>query len=171
MKLLKLLRCCAVVWASVCTAIPHLAYGATPMGSAAATVHDVALQAGGVLSGQVLDSQGAPAALTRVVLAQNMQATATTQTDAQGRFEFAGLKSGVYQVATEKGGAVYRLWSAGTAPPAAQAQALVVNGDTVVRGALGQGGLINFLSNPWVLGGIVAAAIAIPLALDDDDAS
>jgi hypothetical protein len=31
--------------------------------------------------------------------------------------------------------------------------------------------VIRFLSNPWVLGGIVAAAIAIPLALDDDDAS
>jgi hypothetical protein len=31
--------------------------------------------------------------------------------------------------------------------------------------------VIGFLSSPWVLAGIVAAAIAIPLALDDDDAS
>jgi len=31
----------------------------------------------------------------------------------------------------------------------------------------------DFLSNPWVLGGVVATAIAIPLALssDDDDSS
>ncbi len=30
-------------------------------------------------------------------------------------------------------------------------------------------GRSSFLSNPWVLGGIVAAAIAIPLAIHDDD--
>jgi hypothetical protein len=38
--------------------------------------------------------------------------------------------------------------------------------------ARGQGeSVLRFLSNPWVLGSLVAAAIAIPLALDDDDAS
>ena len=31
------------------------------------------------------------------------------------------------------------------------------------------GGRYGFLTNPFVIGGIVAAAIAIPLALDDDD--
>ena len=31
------------------------------------------------------------------------------------------------------------------------------------------GGLLGFLSNPWVIAGGIAAAIAIPLALDDDD--
>ena len=31
--------------------------------------------------------------------------------------------------------------------------------------------VLGFLTNPWVLAGIVAAAIALPLALDDDDAS
>jgi hypothetical protein len=36
-------------------------------------------------------------------------------------------------------------------------------------GLLGRGG--GILTNPWVLGAGVAAAIAIPLALDDDDAS
>lgn len=40
----------------------------------------------------------------------------------------------------------------------------------VSGGGLGSSGL-RFLNNPWVLGGIVAAAIAIPLALDSDDAS
>ncbi len=35
----------------------------------------------------------------------------------------------------------------------------------------GGGGLLGLLSNPWVIGAGVAAAIAIPLALDDDDAS
>lgn len=40
-------------------------------------------------------------------------------------------------------------------------------------GGWSPGGTLGFLSNPWVLAGIVAAAIAIPLAVsaDDDDAS
>jgi predicted ribosomally synthesized peptide with nif11-like leader len=40
--------------------------------------------------------------------------------------------------------------------------------DGVVGGA---GPLRGWLSNPWVLGAIVACAIAIPLAVDGDDAS
>ena len=45
----------------------------------------------------------------------------------------------------------------------------MVKGQNVVRGA--NAPILAFLANPWVLAGIVAAAIAIPLALDDDDAS
>ncbi len=33
----------------------------------------------------------------------------------------------------------------------------------------GGGGGFGFLANPWIIGGAVAAAIAIPLALDDND--
>jgi hypothetical protein len=99
------------------------------------------------------------------------RAVASTQTGVDGRFAIAGVKAGVYEVATSQGVTVCRLWAPRTAPPAAQSDALVVHGGSVVRGAQGGGGVIGFLSNPWVLGGIVAAAIAIPLALDDDDAS
>lgn len=38
-------------------------------------------------------------------------------------------------------------------------------------GGAPQGGLLRVLSNPWVIGSAVALAIALPLALDDDDAS
>ena len=47
----------------------------------------------------------------------------------------------------------------------------MVNSDEVARANLGNGGLGGMLANPWVLGLIVAAAIAIPIALDDSDAS
>ena len=42
-----------------------------------------------------------------------------------------------------------------------------------VTGGFGRGGSLGWLANPWVLAGIVATAIAIPLAShdDDDDAS
>jgi len=44
--------------------------------------------------------------------------------------------------------------------------------ESVVGGG-GGGSYLPWLANPWVLAGIVAAAIAIPLAIagDDDDAS
>jgi hypothetical protein len=39
-------------------------------------------------------------------------------------------------------------------------------------GGFYQGRAINFFTNPWALGAVVAAAIAVPLAIDDsDDAS
>jgi Carboxypeptidase regulatory-like domain len=187
MRVLKLLRGCTIALASVGTLIPHVALGAGATGSQVAeprnqvaeprnaagviAIYDVALRPGGVLQGQVVDPQGRPAAATRVVLAQEGKPTAATQTDAQGRFTFTGLKGGVYQLATAQGGGMYRLWTPGAAPPAAHADALVVSGDAVVRGGMGNGGVLSFLANPWVLGAMVAAAIAIPLALDHKNAS
>ncbi len=38
-------------------------------------------------------------------------------------------------------------------------------------GGCAGGGMLGILSNPWFIGAAVAAAIAIPLAVDDDDAS
>lgn len=178
MRVLKLLRSCTIALASVGTLMPHAALGAGATGSqvaeprpaaAAVAIYDVALRPGGILQGQVVDPQGAPAAATRVVLAQEGKPQAATQTDAQGHFSFPGLKGGVYQLATAQGGGMYRLWTPGAAPPAAHADALVVSGDAVVRGAMGNGGIISFLANPWVLGAMVAAAIAIPLALDHNN--
>lgn len=145
--------------------------------SAAGAVRDVALRDGGRLTGQVLDVAGAPVADTAVAVVDRGRVLASTQTGADGRFAISGVRAGVYEVATCSGVTVCRLWAPQTAPPAAQADAMVIHGDTVVRGeaacrpcapagGIGQGGVIRFLSNPWVLGGIVAAAIAIPLALD-----
>jgi hypothetical protein len=134
-------------------------------------VRDVALHDDGTLTGQVLDTSGKPVTGTTVAVIHQGRAVATSETGANGRFTIGGVKAGVYEVATSNGVTVCRLWTPRTAPPAAQADALVVHGDTVVRGAVCDGRVIGFLSSPWVLAGIVAAAIAIPLALDDDDAS
>ncbi len=167
-----------VASASLGMVLPHSAYAASTSAArpAVSAVRDVALQDGGSLTGQVLDAAGTPVVGTAVAVLDQGHAVATTQTGAEGRFAVSGVKAGVYEVATSNGVTVCRLWAPRTAPPAAQADALVVHGDTVVRGGgecapAGRGGVIGFLSNPWVLGGIVAAAIAVPLALDDDDAS
>jgi len=38
-----------------------------------------------------------------------------------------------------------------------------------ITGGYYQGGRLSFLTNPWILGSIVAAAIAVPLAIHDSD--
>lgn len=130
---------------------------------------DLALGPGGVLKGQVVDAQGAPCANAPVRLVKSGLGAKTTipcRTDADGRFQFAGLSGGVYSVETTAGVMVYRVWAPNTAPPSAIAEALVVEGQAV------RGNLSNVPPLGWALIGLgVAAAIAIPLALDDDDAS
>jgi len=180
MRLRQLLGGILVALASCGVIFPQGVYAAStqPMRPASSAVRDVALRDGGHLTGQVLDAAGTPVADTAVAVVDRGRVLASTQTGADGRFAIAGVKAGVCEVATTNGATVCRLWAPRTAPPAAQADALVIHGDTVVRGGddcnacppsggVGQGGVIRFLSNPWVLGGIVAAAIAIPLVLDD----
>jgi len=173
MKLVAIVRGTLVALASIGVLLPQLALGADtfqPSQSALNTaVRDVALQTDGLLKGQVLDMQGAPVPGIPVVVVRQGKPIATTKTGADGSFSVAGLSGGVYQIVTAQGGAVYRLWAPRTAPPGATASALIVNGDTVVRGGMGGGGLIGFLANPWVLGAIVATAIALPLVLDEDE--
>jgi hypothetical protein len=144
---------------------PHLAAGA----GQSSAIRDVALQTGGVMHGQVVDAQGNPCDQVAVRVARTSDPTplAVVQTDSQGRFAVSGLSGGVYRVETPAGAAMYRLWAPNTAPPSATTSALVLQGDPTMRGNLGGLGWFG-----WTLIGLgVAAAIAIPLALDDDDAS
>ncbi len=171
MRLRKFFCGMLVALASLGMVLPQNAFAASTQLSrpASTAVRDVALHDGGSLTGQVLDVSGTPVSGTAVAVIGQSGPVASTQTNADGRFAISGVKAGVYEVATTNGVTVCRLWAPRTAPPAAQSDALVVHGNTVVRGGHGGGGVIGFLSNPWVLGGIVAAAIAIPLILDDDD--
>jgi hypothetical protein len=70
------------------------------------------------------------------------------------------------------GGSVHlcRCWAAGTAPPAAQGEVLLVPIGLVERG---QRPIGEILANPILIGLIIAAAIALPIAVHNskDDAS
>lgn len=150
---------------------PQIAFAATPAGSTQAvqaTATDVALH-GDMLAGQLVNAQGAPLAGAKVTVSQGNWAVAEATTNAEGIFAVHKLKGGVYTVDAAGTQGIYRVWTANTAPPAAKPAILMVHGDA----ARGQfvGGLLGPLGNPWVLGAIVAGAIAIPIALDDDDAS
>ncbi len=146
----------------------------SPVAAAPLTVapKDVTLHEGGVLLGQVVDAQGANVALTQVTLYAGGKEIARTQSDNTGKFSISGLKGGVYQVASANNRGVYRLWSPQTAPPAAGRGVMLVSGSDIARGQGGSpfGGVVNWIAkHPIMTAGAVAAAIAIPIALDDDD--
>jgi hypothetical protein len=159
----------AVALACVGTIVPERVIAATPA-APQPLIRDVALGTNSTFSGQVVDSQGLPQAGTDVTVWQSDTKVAAAKTDADGRFAIAGLRSGVHQVAAGQAVNVYRFWAPKTAPPAAGNEVLIVGDQPVTRGNFG-GGFVRFFTNPWVLAGIVAAAIAIPIALNNDDDS
>jgi hypothetical protein len=129
----------------------------------APSVLDVRLHDGNVLLGHVLDQNGAGKAFVPVVLYEGGQKLAETRTDAVGQFGFRNLRGGVYQLTAAGGTGAYRFWAHGTAPPSAQAGAVVYADTDVVRGNLGR--LKFWLSHPVVIGGAVITAVAVPVIL------
>jgi hypothetical protein len=132
-------------------------------------VPDVRLYEGGVLYGQVVNEENAPVSEADVVLRAAERQLATAKTDRSGRFAFRGLQSGVYRMSTTAGEGVYRVWNADVAPPAAGPQAILVS--YTVRGQCGMHTFRNLMANPLVIAGIVAAAVAIPVALHNSKKS
>ena len=139
--------------------------------------NDVALGEGGVLLGQVMDSQGIATAHATVTLADHQQEITRVRTDELGKFSVPNLRGGVYQISYRGQTTLYRLWAANTAPPVAQQSVtLVTNGD-VVRGQYGNspgpfGSIAQWVADhPLITASAVGAAIAIPIALNDDNDS
>jgi len=138
---------------------------------------DVVLQDRGVLLGRIVDSQGVAVPNAPVSLQKGGIEVARVVSDDAGRFQAQGLKGGVYQVASTGHQGVYRLWAPHTAPPAA-ARGLSLRSQPVdvVRGQYGPGPGNPFSAagqwiaeHPIITAAGVAAAIAIPIAVSDDD--
>jgi hypothetical protein len=134
-------------------------------------IRDVALQPGGVLNGQVLDEQAVAQSHAKIAVVYRGEPLTVTETDQDGRFLLTGLEPGIYELHLAQGGGAYRVWAPRTAPPAAEQSVLLVQDSRVVRGMHNGHEAFGWLANPWVLAGIVALAIALPLALSDNDAS
>jgi hypothetical protein len=164
MKTARLVRCVVVVLATVGTCVPQVALAVETAPKPA--VVDIALRDGGTLHGQVVDLQGASVQGVPVSIKAQDRNVATVTTAADGRFAVPGLRGGVYHVAAADGQGVYRLWSAGTAPPSAQQGAIVYtqNGE-------GRSTWKMLLTNPIVIAGLVATAIAVPVALANSHSS
>jgi hypothetical protein len=163
MKMGRFVRGMMISLATLGVCLPGLAYAASQPTPPA--VIDVAMADGGVLHGQVVDLQGRDATgLPVSVRAQNQQVLRTT-TAKDGHFTVQGLRGGVYQVATGEGQGVYRLWTAKAAPPSAQKNAIVFTQATGPAAGAAGGGLKMLLTNPIVIAGGVATAVAVPVAI------
>jgi hypothetical protein len=170
------LACVAMIMPSSALAIEPAANksDATAQASEVTAQHsDVALRPGGILVGQVVDQQGAVKPGTVVSVQYSDYEVARTTTDDNGVFAAQGLRGGQYQLVTDDGISVCRLWAPDTAPPAARPAALVVSGNRVVRGQWGGGPMHQWIdwvkAHPYITAGVIATAIAIPLAIADDD--
>ena len=165
---MKLKRFQTVLAAVACVGIvcPPTALAAAPPNGA----KDVALAPGGVLVGQVVDQQGAVRAGSTVRIQQGDQEIVRTQTDKNGVFAAQGLRGGQYLIVSDDGQSICRLWAPNTAPPAASDGVVVVTGQDVVRGQYGGGRWLDWVrSHPYITAGIVAAAIATPIAIAAND--
>jgi hypothetical protein len=133
-------------------------------------VVDLRLNEQGMLCGSVLDAAGRPQADQIVLLHQQNATLAQARTDARGQFAFPHVRSGIYQVTATSGTALCRVWTHEAAPPLARDSLKLADGSTVMRG---QQPLYCLFTNPWVLGALIAAAVAIPIAVHEaqDDSS
>ena len=142
-----------------------------PAASVSQAVQDVALSADRSLSGVVLDMQGQPRAGSLVLVDGNAAGPQRAVTDSQGRFTIANLRGGVYRITTPRGAVICRIWSPGTAPPTARSGALIIEMSDVVRGQF-YGPAGQFIANPWVLAGVLTAAVTVAaIAADTDSGS
>ena len=179
MKPIKLLKNLAVTAAAlgVLFPFPTLINAAeiTAASRQVETVRDLALGAGGVLSGQVVTKDGLPDRGVAVSVIRDGNTVATVKTDEHGAFAVAGLSGGVYAITSGKAAGVVRAWSPQSAPPAASQGVLLVPSDITVRG---QGRLHDWLHDhdglslaQIGLGGLLVlglVATIVVVSLDND---
>ncbi|MBI2478565.1 MAG: carboxypeptidase regulatory-like domain-containing protein [Planctomycetia bacterium] len=131
-------------------------------------VVDVELMPGGILAGQVVDSSGRPDVGQAIVVRQSTREPIVTFSDQAGRFRVSGLSAGLCQIAHRESAIACRCWSPRTAPPAAERELLLTSGATVERG---QRPFADLLCGPVLIGMIIGAAIAIPIAIHNSKKS
>ena len=140
------------------------AHGAPAIpGFEAPLISDIALGPGGTLAGQVVSEAGQGVPGIPVTVRHNETVVATTTSGAEGKFIVGGLQGGIFHVSAGQGLEIYRLWAPETAPPAAGKVALIVHNGITVRGQVSSIG--KFLANPLLIAGIVAVAVAVPIAV------
>ena len=158
--------------------LPSVSFGASPT----TAVHDVALRADHSLHGRVVDLQGKGRANLPVSIIQAGNVVGKATTDADGRFVMADLKGGKYSLQTAEQLVHYRAWANNAAPPTVMDPVIYSNPLAHAHGPLGghlgpaavktfggvSGAVRNLLSSPIGMAA-VAAAIAVPIAVDNDN--
>ena len=173
MKTSKIFRVAVVAMTCLGVCFPHQSFAREAVvvnGIAVSqTVEDLSLQ-GETLVGGLVDQNGKGVEDAPVLIAQNGKTLLKLRTDSEGRFAAKGIRPGVYQVVSHGAAGNYRVWSADQAPATAKRGVIHQVDPQIARGH-SHSMLTNLLSNPLVIAGIIATAIAMPLALDDDNNS
>ncbi len=162
-------------WAAGLACLSMLLSPALASAEVAIAPSDVVMQAGNVLVGQVVDAQGKTQPMALVTLASHEGEIARVHTDQKGNFSVPNLRGGVYSVASRGQEGTYRVWAPNTAPPVAKQGVTMVVGQDVVRGQYGNtpGPFTSAAQwcadHPIMCAAAIGAAIAIPIAVADDD--
>ena len=175
MKKVNFLAKTLVAIAAIGLCFPSAAMSATPVTKQKVVekkpqVVDVALLKGNVLVGQLVTPEGKGVSNAPLLLQNKDKTVVALRTDKNGVFAAKSIPAGVYRVAGTNTQGVYRFWAPKTAPPNAQRGALLVSGNGVARAQYARG-LRNMLANPWIVAGIVACAVAIPVAIHNSQSS
>jgi hypothetical protein len=148
-----------------------------------ASAKDIKLTTAGDLTGRVVTAEGKAVDGAAVTISQNNKPVAKTISTASGEFKVTGLKTGLYQVSAGQQAQFVRVWPQDVAPPAALAQATIVQ-SPVVRGQDGmivQEGMVvrgqdefDYLETDEIIIGVVAftalgIGIGALIAANDDD--
>lgn len=138
---------------------------------------DVALKAGGLLSGTVLNTAAQPVAGVAVSVLHDEKVVATSISNEKGDFSIKGLRNGAHIVKVGVTQQAVRLWSTNTAPPAAVENIAVVVDEEAVRGQMATGLLPGGNVGGFIAanaGGLLlvggAVAIAVGTSLDNSAA-
>ena len=135
--------------------------------TASAVAQDVALDDNGLLQGVVVNNTGVlqTGVDVAVYAVSDYVVVGKTSTDAAGRFQLRLTQGGVYRLVAGDRSLMLRCWAGSTAPPCASQQ-LMVAVDQLHRGQISPAAC--GLGSPWVMAGLVAAAIIIPVAIHNN---
>lgn len=142
---------------------------APPAQRSADKVLDVRLDGWNRLCGALFTETGHPLIGVPAVLHGVRQGAVGTLTGQGGEFHFDGVLPGAYRLRV--GGEqmfIVRVWEPKAAPPNAPERLLVIADTTVTRGQRRVSEILT-LDDKLVVGGMVAAAIAIPIAIANSD--
>jgi len=130
-------------------------------------VADVALS-NGQLTGKVVDTQGKTLNGVKISASLNGQVVAASISNEKGEYTLEGLQTGLYEIQFNEESGNVRLWSEGAIPPSAKSDLLIVSGLTE-RGQLRLFGFGARTSALLIGGAIVAIAVPVAIANNDDD--
>ncbi len=122
---------------------------------------DIFLDAQGQFHGQVVDQHGTPLDGATIVVWQHQQELKRASSDKTGRFQVAGLRTGVYTLELAGNQFPVRVWNAEVAPPHAKPAATLVFGDPAVRGQLGFFDPLNTTTLLLGIAGVTLSAISL----------